>query len=70
MSELPGAPAGAPKLAVSGGVWSRNPAQRLLIVNGQVFNEGSELAPGVRLEEVRQHRAVLSWRGQRYAVPY
>lgn len=63
-------PDGAPALAVSGGVWSQNPAQRLLIVNGQVFNEGSELAPGVRLEEVKQHRAVLDFRGQRYSVPY
>jgi general secretion pathway protein B len=64
-------PAGAPALAISGGVYSQNAAQRMLIVNGQVFNEGSELAAGVVLEQVRaNNRAVLNWRGQRYAVPY
>ncbi|WBY01723.1 general secretion pathway protein GspB [Ramlibacter tataouinensis] len=63
-------PAGAPALAISGGVWSQNPAQRMLIVNGQVFSEGSELAPGVRLQEVKPQRAVLEFRGQRYSVPY
>ena len=64
------APAGAPRVAVSGGVYSQNPAQRMLIVGGQVFNEGSEIAPGVRLEQVQPHHAVLSWRGQRYAVRF
>lgn len=65
------APPGAPALNVSGGVYSPNPAQRMLVVNGQVFNEGSEVGPGVRLEQVRaDRRAVLSFRGQRYSVPY
>ena len=41
------------KLAITGGVYSTNPAQRMLIVGGQVFNEGSEVAPGVVLEQVR-----------------
>jgi general secretion pathway protein B len=64
------APAGAPRVAISGGVYSQNPAQRMLIVGGQVFNEGSEVAPGVRLEQVQPNQAVLSWRGQRYAVRF
>jgi general secretion pathway protein B len=33
-----------PKLVVSGSVYSSNPAQRILIVNGQVLNEGATLA--------------------------
>ena len=64
------APPGAPQIAVSGGVYSPSPAQRLLVVNGQVFNEGSEVAPGVVLEQVQRGRAVLNFRGQRYSVPY
>jgi general secretion pathway protein B len=64
------APPGAPKLAVTGGVYSQNPAQRMLIVNGQVFNEGSEVASGVRLEEVRPKQAVLNFQGQRFTLPY
>ncbi|MVQ28295.1 GspB domain-containing protein [Ramlibacter sp. MAH-25] len=64
------APAGAPKLAITGGVYSPNAAQRMLIVNGQVFNEGAEPVPGVLLEQIRPNQAVLSWRGQRYLVGY
>ncbi len=65
------APAGAPRIAISGGVWSPNPAQRMLVVGGQVANEGSELAPGLVLEQVRQgNRAVLSWQGQRWLAAY
>ena len=59
-----------PKLAITGGVYSPTPAQRLLIVNGQVLNEGAEAAPGVLLEQIRPKTAVLSFRGYRYGVPY
>ena len=65
-----GLPGDAPKLVLSGGVYSTNPAQRMLIVNGQVFNEGSEVAPGVRLEEIKSRTVVLSFRGARYTVAY
>lgn len=62
-------PAGAPRVSISGGVWSSEPAQRMLVVNGQVVNEGGELAPGLTLEQVRQgNRAVLVWQGQRFLV--
>lgn len=69
-AEASTAPPGAPKLAITGGVYSANAAQRLLIVGGQVFNEGSEVAPGVVLEQVRPNQALLSFRGQRYTVRY
>jgi general secretion pathway protein B len=65
-----GLPADAPKLVLSGGVYSTNPAQRMLIVNGQVFNEGSEVAPGVALDEIKARTVVLRFRGARYTVPY
>jgi len=59
-----------PKLAISGGVHSENPAQRMLIVGGQVVNEGAELASGVVLEQIRPRSAVLRFRGYRYSVAY
>ena len=59
-----------PKLAISGGVYSPTPAQRLLIVNGMVLNEGLEAAPGVLLEQIRPKTAVFNFRGYRYGVPY
>lgn len=62
-------PSGAPRVSISGGVWSSEPAQRMLVANGQVVNEGGEVAPGLTLEQVRQgNRAVLVWQGQRYLV--
>ncbi|MBA3774110.1 MAG: general secretion pathway protein GspB [Ramlibacter sp.] len=65
-----GLPADAPKLAISGGVYSTNAAQRMLIVNGQVFNEGSEIGTGVVLEQIRPKGAILRFRGARYTVAY
>jgi general secretion pathway protein B len=59
-----------PKFTVSGGVYSENVAQRMLIVNGQVFNEGSEIAPGVVLEQIRARVALLKFRGVRISQPY
>lgn len=59
-----------PRLAISGGVYSDNVAQRMLIVGGAVVNEGSEVAPGVVLEQIRPRQAVLRFRGWRYSVPY
>lgn len=65
-----GLPADAPKLVISGGVYSTDRVQRMLIVNGQVFNEGSEVVGGVVLEEVKPKGAVLRFRGSRYTVTY
>ena len=65
-----GLPSDAPRVVISGGVYSPNPAQRMLIVNGQVFNEGSEVAPGVKVEAIQARTAVLGFRGARYTVAY
>ena len=58
----------APKLAFSGAVYSSNPAQRMLIVNGQVVHEGADLGAGVVLEEIKPKAAVVRFRGGRYQV--
>lgn len=63
-----GLPADAPQLVISGGVYSANPAQRRLIVNGQVRREGADLGSGVVLEQVKPDSAVLGFRGSRYNV--
>ena len=59
-----------PKFSVSGGVYSGNVAQRMLVVNGEVFNEGSEIAAGVVLEQIGPRVALLKFRGLRIAQPY
>ena len=59
-----------PKLVVSGSVHSSNPAQRILIVNGQVLNEGATLAPDLLLETIGPRSAVLNLRGTRFRLDY
>lgn len=59
-----------PKLAISGGVYSDNAAQRMLIVGGQVVNEGADLGGGLVLEQIRPKAAVFKFRGWRYSVAF
>jgi general secretion pathway protein B len=71
MAELPAdVQRDLPKLAISGGVHSENASQRMLIVGGHVMGEGTEVAPGVVLEQIRARTAVLRFRGYRYSVGY
>lgn len=58
------------QLAVSGSRYADDPAQRLLIVNGQVVREGGTLAPGLTLERIHLRTAVISHQGQRYELRY
>lgn len=59
-----------PKLPISGGVYSDNASQRMLIVNGQVATEGMEISPGLVLEQIRPKAAILRFRGWKYSVAY
>ena len=58
-----------PPLAIGGSVYSPQATARMVIINGQVFQEGSALGPDLRLEQIRQKTAVLSIRGTRFEVP-
>ena len=58
-----------PPLAVGGSVYSPQASVRMVIVNGQVFQEGNSLGPELRLEQIRPKTAVFSIRGQRFEVP-
>jgi general secretion pathway protein B len=51
-------------------MYSPNRANRILVVNGQVAQEGSQIAPGVVLEQIRVKSAVLVFRGYRYSLPF
>ncbi|MBP5989699.1 MAG: general secretion pathway protein GspB [Piscinibacter sp.] len=59
---------GLPALAFGGSIYSGTPANRLLIVNGQLMHEGESLAPGVTLEQIKPKAAVLNIRGQRFEI--
>ena len=58
-----------PPLAIGGSVYSPQPTARMVVINGQVFQEGSALGSELRLEQIRQKTAVLSIRGTRFEVP-
>ena len=59
-----------PPLSVGGAMHSEVAANRMLVLNGGVFREGDQPAPGVVLEEIRLKSAVLSYKGQRYSISY
>jgi general secretion pathway protein B len=41
----------------------------MVVLNGQVFQEGNELGAELKLEQIRPKSAVLSIRGQRFELP-
>jgi general secretion pathway protein B len=58
-----------PRLAISGSVYSEQPASRFVIINGEVAREGATLGADLVLEEIRSHELVLRFKGQRYRQP-
>jgi general secretion pathway protein B len=59
-----------PPLSVGGAMHSEVATNRMLVLNGGVFREGDQPAPGVVLEEIRLKSAVLSYKGHRYSISY
>lgn len=59
-----------PPLAIGGSMYSENPANRMLIVNGQLFHENDKPAADVTLEQIRLKSAVLRYKGYRFELSY
>lgn len=59
-----------PALALGGYIYSRDPAERLLLIDKVLRHEGEEVAPGVTLEKLLPKAAVFGFKGYRYRVPY
>ena len=57
-------------LAIGGYIYSKNPADRLLLVDKVLRHEGEELGPGLTLEKLQPRSAVFNFKGYRYRVPY
>lgn len=70
-SDLPDATRKAmPTIATSGAMYSDTPANRMLIVNGQLLHEGDKIAPELLLERIELKSAVLAYKGQRFRINY
>ena len=59
-----------PKLAISGAVYANTPANRMLIVSGQIYHESDEPAPGLQVEQIRPKEAIFKYQGYRYSQSY
>ncbi|MDO8074095.1 general secretion pathway protein GspB [Janthinobacterium sp. SUN176] len=59
-----------PTVAIGGYIYSKNPADRLLLIDKVLRHEGEELAPGLVLEKLQPKAAIFSFKGYRYRVPY
>ncbi|MEP7295437.1 MAG: general secretion pathway protein GspB [Burkholderiales bacterium] len=59
-----------PQLSVGGSMYSPKPANRLVIINGQVLREGEHISPELAVQQIRQKAAVLAFKGYRYALPF
>lgn len=71
LAELPEATRKAlPALVTSGAMYSDTPAKRMLIVNGQLLQEGAKIAPDLTLEQIELKSAVLVYKGQRFRINY
>ncbi|GGY64925.1 general secretion pathway protein GspB [Pseudoduganella albidiflava] len=59
-----------PPVAMSGYMYSPNPADRLVLIDKVLRREGDEVAPGLVLERLEAKGAVFAFRGYRYRMPY
>jgi len=59
-----------PPITVGGYIYSRNPADRLLLIDKVLRHEGEELAPGLVLEKLLPRAAIFNYKGYRYRVGY
>ena len=57
-----------PPLTLGGAVHSAQAAQRLVILNGQVFHEGDRPLPDLLVEQIRPRSVVLNFRGQAFEL--
>lgn len=60
---------GVPELRLELLVYSPEPAQRFVFINGSKYVEGETLADGPRLIEVSPEGAILSYTGQNFLLP-
>jgi len=59
-----------PAVTFGGYMYSKNPADRLLLIDKVLRHEGETVAPGLVLEKLLPKAAVMNYRGTRYRVAY
>jgi general secretion pathway protein B len=59
-----------PTITVGGSMYSDDAARRMLIINGQLYHEHDQLAPGVTLEQIKLKAAIVKFQGYRYTINF
>jgi general secretion pathway protein B len=59
-----------PTVTVGGYIYSANRAECQLLINKQLLHEGDQVAPGLLLERMMPHSAILNYKGNRYRISY
>lgn len=59
-----------PTLAFGGSIYSELPAQRMVILNGQVLREGDPITGELAVDEIRPKSAVLRIKGRRFEMVF
>jgi general secretion pathway protein B len=59
-----------PALTIGGAMYSDTAANRMLVINGQVFHEGDQPYQGLVLEEIRLKSAVFKQRNTRFSIAF
>ena len=58
-----------PSLAVTIHIYAPRAADRILYINNRQYRAGDRVGEGIRLEQIVEDGAVLSYRGQRFKLP-
>jgi general secretion pathway protein B len=59
-----------PALTVSGYIYSKNQADRTVLINKKLLHEGDQVAPDLSLEKLTPTGMVLNYKGYRYRTQY
>lgn len=65
----PQATAGLPQLTLELHVYSPDPTQRAVFINGRRYLEGDTINEGAELVSISSEGAILNYRGQRFLLP-
>ncbi len=57
-----------PKMSVNAQLYSKQPAERFVVINMKRYAEGQQTAEGVTVEAIRQEDIIFSYQGQRFRL--
>ncbi len=70
LGELPAVIKSAlPQFRISGHAYTPEPQNRVVRINEKILQEGQDLSPGVKIEEIVPGGVILTYRGYRFRVP-